>query len=169
MKKKSKFDEFSRRQLVESVRRKLCGVRKQKAADELANIQGTLDRLLGARLNGVVDTSEYLAKKESFLNRKLEMEGKLTQLNRSTISWLEPVKEFLEAAHLAGPIATDENLEAQKNFFQKVESNPALKSRKLSYSYHLPWSILADRDKISGWWSIWNKLRTWFQENSMKI
>ncbi|HLG19365.1 MAG TPA: hypothetical protein VI895_06055, partial [Bdellovibrionota bacterium] len=51
---------------------------------------------------------------------------------------------FLEAAHQAGQSATRENLEAQKDFFRRIGLNPVLKSRKLSYSYHLPWSILAD-------------------------
>ncbi|HLG19369.1 MAG TPA: zinc ribbon domain-containing protein, partial [Bdellovibrionota bacterium] len=131
----AKEREASRHQMVDL---------KQKAADELANTQGKLDRLLDAHLNGVVNTSEYLAKKEFLLNRKFEIDGKLTQLNRSTISWLEPLKEFLEAAHQAGQSATRENLEAQKDFFRRIGLNPVLKSRKLSYSYHLPWSILAD-------------------------
>ncbi len=124
---------------------------QKNAADELAGIRGKLDRLLDAHLNGVVDNSEYLGKKESLLNRKLEIEGKMAQWERSAISWLEPAKEFLEAAHQAGLSPARHDPEIQNDFFRKIGLNPTIQDRKLNFSYSLPWSLLASRDKNSEW------------------
>ena len=126
---------------------------QRNAASELAGLRGKLDRLLDAHLSGAVDRSEYLAKKESLLNRKLEIEGKLASFQGSAISWLEPAKEFLESAHQAGQRATRENPETLSTFFRNIGSNPTVMNRKLKFSYGLPWNILARKSQNIVWWS----------------
>ena len=124
---------------------------EKMAADELASLKGKLDRLLDAHVNGVVDTSEYVAKKESLLNRKVSIEQRLSQFDGSALSSLELAKEFLESAHQAGPVAKDENQKAKKEFFEKVGSNRFLKNRKISFSHNMPWAILTRNRELSEW------------------
>ncbi len=125
--------------------------REKMAADELAIIKSKLDRLLDAHLSGSVDTSEYLAKKETLLNQKLSIEQRLAQSDGPALSALELAKDFLESAHQAGPRATDENLNAKKEFFEKLGSNRVLKDRKIHFSHHMPWEILTRNRDLSEW------------------
>ncbi len=89
---------------------------KTELAERLPALQGKLDRLLDARLDGLIEKSEYQSKKEALLKEKIVLEEKLRQWERGAIGWLEPCREFLEAAHGARQRAASENLASRRDF-----------------------------------------------------
>ncbi len=125
--------------------------RKKVAADELAIVKSKLDRLLDAHLSGTVDTPEYLAKKESLLNKKVGIEQRMGKIEGSALSALERTKDFLESAHQAGPRAIDPDQNSKKDFFETIGSNRILKDRKISFSHNMPWTILTRNRELSEW------------------
>ena len=117
---------------------------KQKLAQEIPQIEAKLNRLLDAHLEGAITQTEYLAKKESLLNQKISLEQNLSKLEQGATGWFEPLREFLQAAHHAGKLASGENLEAQKEFLKKIGLNFCLGGRLLSFEFKNPWRLFLD-------------------------
>ena len=77
------------------------------------------------------------------LNEKIQSEEKIAKVEQVATGWLEPCKEFLEAAHNAGKLIAEENLEAQKLFALKIGSNHRLAAKSLVFDFNSPWLHLA--------------------------
>ena len=127
---------------------------KAEMKGKIPEIKAKLERLLDAHLEGLIDKAEYLPKKEALLKSKVELEEKLKQLEQGATGWLEPCREFLEAAHQAHQMAADGNgstyspqvLESQKEFLKKIGSNFRLAAKSLVFSYLPPWRLVATPD-----------------------
>src|SRR3989344_6569285 len=63
--------------------------------------EGKLDRLLDIHLEDTITTEEYTAKKQTFLNQKIETEHRLRDFERKGNRWLELCEEFILDAHQA--------------------------------------------------------------------
>jgi len=64
-------------------------------------------------------------------------------LEQGATGWLEPCRDFLEAARKAHRVATEGDLESRKKELQKVGSNFRLAAKTLRFDYRLPWRLLA--------------------------
>jgi len=73
-------------------------------------------------------------------------------------------------------LASSENYEEMKRFVQKVGTNPKFLDKSISFSFLPPWDFLALRNAQSQnaeaeqsanelWWSLYQKVRTHFQQN----
>ncbi|MDP2933807.1 MAG: recombinase family protein, partial [bacterium] len=83
---------------------------------EIHVIKAKLDKLLDAHLEGLIEKSEYQDKKETLLKKKVELEERMAKFEKGATGWLEPCREFLQAAHQAHQVAIEENLESQRDF-----------------------------------------------------
>ncbi len=119
---------------------------KIKMKGEVSNIQKKLDLLLDTHLNHLITQSEYQAKRESLLNEKIGLEENLRKLEQSATGWLEPCREFLEAAHQADQLSANGNLESQREFAKKIGSNFRLAAKRLGFSYLPPWHLISGAD-----------------------
>ena len=124
---------------------------KAKTAETIADIQNKLDRLLDAQLDGLVEKSEYLAKKETLLNQKVELAEKLTHFEQRASGWVESCRAFFIQAHSAERIATGGDLESQKKFLFSLGSNFHISAKWLRFDYEKPWDILARARKNANW------------------
>ncbi len=125
---------------------------KEQLKTEIPQIVSKIDKLIDAHLEGLLTKGEFQSKKESLLKRKVELEEKITELEKGATGWLEPMKEFLQAAHHAENLAASENLEARKEFFKKIGLNRTLAAKTLSFSYAFPWALLAQSGQITEMW-----------------
>ena len=119
---------------------------KTEMATKIPEVKLKLDRLLDAHLEGLIEKTEYLPKKETLLKKKIDLEERLKRLEQEATGWLEPCREFLEAAHQAGQMAAEGNLESQKEFLKKIGSNFRLAAKSLVFSYLPPWRLVAAAD-----------------------
>ncbi|MBI2066926.1 MAG: recombinase zinc beta ribbon domain-containing protein [Deltaproteobacteria bacterium] len=124
---------------------------KIELAEKLPELQVKLDRLLDAHLEGLIEKAEYQTKKEALLKSKVGLEEKLKQLEQGAIGWLEPCREFLEAAHQAHQVAANGNLESLKETAKKIGSNFRLAAKTLRFEYTLPWRLLAATADFENW------------------
>ncbi len=129
---------------------------KDERKKSLSEIQMRIDRLLDTYLGNMITQAEYQAKREALLNEKIALEEKIAKVEQSATGWLEPCRAFLEAAHGARKLLEEENLEAQKEFCQKIGSNHRLAAKALVFDFNSPWLHLAAADAAAPGGGIWD-------------
>ena len=116
----------------------------EKPATERAitEINARPEKLLDLHLEGAITQQEYTSRKEKLNNKRIALEEKLAKIEEQGNVWLEPLGEFIKAAHQASQLVTSENLAAKREFLKKTGSNFRLSDRTLSFSFTFPWSLL---------------------------
>ena len=151
----------------------------QNLKNQIKSVEETLDRLLDAHLDSTITSEEYIAKKQKLLNQKIDFSEKLKDFERKGNRWLELSKQFILDSNQAVIIASEENLEAKRDFLKKIGSNPRLASRSLLLDFKNPWRILAEtpvaslcdapnfgeKTNFETLLCLLNKIRTFFQQN----
>ena len=77
----------------------------QNLKDKIKELEGKLDILLDAHLDGTISREEYTAKKEKIINEKSELSEKSKDFERNGNHWLEPARQFILAAQQVKIIA----------------------------------------------------------------
>jgi len=129
------------------------GATAQPLRAKLAALQGKLERLLDAHLDGVISQEEYARRKGKLLPEKSAVSARLAEVERQGNHWLEPLERFVQAAHQAHSVAEAENLEALKEWTIRIGSNLRLAGRTVHLSYENPWRLVAARGRNDDWWS----------------
>ena len=116
----------------------------QNLKNQIKSVEETLDRLLDAHLDSTITSEEYTAKKQKLLNQKIDFSEKLKDFERKGNRWLELSKQFILDSNQAIIIASEENLEAKRDFLKMIGSNPHLASRSLLLDFKNPWRYLSE-------------------------
>ena len=116
----------------------------QNLKDKIKELEGKLDLLLDAHLDGTISREEYTAKKEKFITEKAELSEKSKDFERNGNHWLEPARQFILAAQQAKIIALQENPVARRDFLKRIGSNHVLRSQAICFELKKSWKILAD-------------------------
>ncbi|PIY57249.1 MAG: hypothetical protein COY99_04130, partial [Candidatus Yonathbacteria bacterium CG_4_10_14_0_8_um_filter_47_645] len=87
---------------------------------------------------------EYIGKKQKLLNQKIDLRELLKDFERKGNRWLEFSRQFILDSNQAIIIASEENLEAKRDFLRKIGSNPRLASRSLLFHFKNPWRYLSE-------------------------
>jgi len=114
----------------------------QNLKDKIKELEGKLDILLDAHLDGTISREEYTAKKEKIINEKSELSEKSKDFERNGNHWLEPARQFILAAQQAKIIALQENPVAGRDFLKRIGSNRVLLSQKVAIEPKKSWQIL---------------------------
>ena len=114
----------------------------QNLKDKIKELEGKLDLLLDAHLDGTISREEYTAKKEKIINEKSELSEKSKDFERNGNHWLEPARQFILAAQQAKIIALQENPVAGRDFLKRIGSNRVLLSQKVAIEPKKSWQIL---------------------------
>ena len=102
-------------------------------------------KLLDAHLDGTITKDEYLPRKERFLNERIQIEETLSKFTKEAMPWLEPCRNFIQAAAQASLLAISEDRGAKKEFIQKAGSNHRLVARRLTWGWREPWLCIMAR------------------------
>ena len=95
-------------------------------------------------MDSTITSEEYIGKKQKLLNQKIDFSEKLKDFERKGNRWLELSRQFILDSSQAIIIASEENLEAKRDFLKKIGSNPRLASRSLLLDFKNPWAILSE-------------------------
>ncbi|HBE89670.1 MAG TPA: hypothetical protein DDW41_00475, partial [Candidatus Andersenbacteria bacterium] len=136
----------------------------EKAEDKLQNraavqhlkvekreIEKKLERLLDLRLEGVLDTAEYVAKKNPLASRKHEIEQKIKDAERGGNDWLELMREIILQSRDAKMLLSRGKPEEYPTFLRNVGSNFLLKGNALRWEPRRGWCAIANRASFSDW------------------
>ena len=123
----------------------------QNLQKQLGEIEMKLSKLLDMQLNGSISLEEYKLKKEELINQKTKLKQKLLDFGRKGNYWLEPMKNFILAAHQANFLINSENLGEKRSFLQKIGSNWQLCDKKVRFEALNEWALLVQRPRFPNW------------------
>lgn len=132
---------------------------------ELAIVKAKIDRLNAAFTDGTLDIPEFKELKNPLVPKKVELEGKITALERTKTNRLEPLRNWISEANTLEKAVSNNNFAEMKSFLQKVGSNRVLSDQTLTVSFKKPWNSLAETvvvasatpdvsEQCSGWWTL---------------
>ena len=139
-------------------------------------IKAKIDRLMDGYLDGGFELSEFQEKKNALMSEKKTLEEKLSDFERKGNHWLELTRNWILQANQALNLASGEKFWEMKTFLKSIGSNPRLASGMLSVDFKKPFSYLAELATNARsadaffptntlWWSILQKVRTFFHDN----
>ncbi len=118
---------------------------------EIQKIDAKLERLLDAKLEGLITSAEYLPKKEKLVAQKALASDKLTKTQTMGNQWLEPLKNFIRTSCHAQKIAREGDSLAIRSFLKNVGSNFVLHAQTVAGEPGIGWRVLASRPKCTNW------------------
>ena len=109
---------------------------------KLNDTEQKLDKLISAFLDGTVDKSAYLKKKDELVKLKTELSQKKTVFAAKGQFWLEPYRAWVKSISDAGKHASLIDSFETKLFLEKVGSNRFLKDKKVRFDFVPPYSYI---------------------------
>jgi len=125
----------------------------QHLEEEKTKIDDQLSSLLDLRLEGAIETEEYVAKKNVLIARKIALEQKTKHVERNHNNWLEPMREFIIRSREAKKLLSEENHRELPPFLRSIGSNVVLKGALVQWQPKKGWRVLAKKRKFDSWWS----------------
>jgi len=115
--------------------------------------ESKLSGLLDLKLEGVLDTAEYIAKKNQLINRKADVEQKIRDATQEQTNWIEPMREMILRSKQAKMLLHTEKFSEIPAFLKTTGSNWLLKGAAVRYEAKKGWRVLRQRRRFRTWWS----------------
>ena len=122
--------------------------------DERGQIERKLNNLLDLKLDGALDTVEYVAKKNTLVSRKANLDAQVTALERNPSSRLEPLEEMIIRSREAKKLVSNEDWRECAAFVKLIGSNVLLKENAALLEAKRGWRIITNRARFPDWWAI---------------
>ena len=116
----------------------------QNLENKTHDAEQKLNKLVDSYLDNTIDKATYLQKKEELIKIKTDLFQKKSALERKGIAWIEPMRNFWEAAHQAKKLATSNDFHEIKTFVSEHGTNRRLGGRKVSWLWTGGFKILGD-------------------------
>ena len=129
---------------------------QQNLKQQLNNIENKIAKLIDMYLNATISLEEYKKKKEKMLLAKKDCQERMKDFAAGEINWFERARDFVTSLNRATYIASEGNLESQKEFLKKIGSNFILKERRLYLSSEEPYHLLLDAARFTNWRRDWD-------------
>ena len=123
----------------------------QNISDELEQVEKKLGVLVDSLLDGVIEKSVYLAKKDELICRKVELEQKKAGFGQKGNNWIEPLKQWVRDAHHAEKLAASNDYDEIKSFVGKIGTNRHLTNKNASLAFGDRWRVLSEKSENSSW------------------
>lgn len=94
-----------------------------------------IDRLVNSFLDGMIEQSIYLKKKDELMHEKTKVSEQRKDLGQKGALWNEPLRDWVRTARRAEKIALSEDLYEIKGFFEKIGTNPKLMDKKILFEF----------------------------------
>ena len=78
------------------------------------------------------------------LEQRICLQEKLDDFGKKGLVWVEPVREWLDAAQQAGKLASSQDLSEIKYFIRKIGSNRCLLDREVRLEVPLPFRQISE-------------------------
>lgn len=107
--------------------------------------------MVDSLLDGVIEKSACLTKKDELIRRKVELEQKKADFGQKGNNWIEPLKQLVREAHNAEKLAASDDFDEIKTFVGKIGTNHHLTNKNASLTFGAGWRIVAKSAENSSW------------------
>ena len=114
-----------------------------------AQIEAKLQKLLDVYLADALTQQEYAANKEKLVVEKVRLEEKITEIEQSGASWLEPAREFVLSLNQAAKLIENENKVEMTTFLKNIGSNCIFENRQFKFSLKIPYDLVAEQSEAT--------------------
>ncbi len=125
----------------------------QHLREKKGNIDKKLSDLLDLRLEGALDTEEYLTKKNALVSRKAKIEQEIADVEQNPGSRLELLKEMIIRSREAQKMVQAQDWSGCAAFVKMIGSNALLKENTAELQAKKGWRKIADRAAFSDWYA----------------
>ena len=143
-KMEKKIDEWEQESISEK------GNVVQNLKSELSEIKEKLDKLVSIYLDGDIERSQYLERKDILLRQKAGIEESLKDFGQQRKYWIEPLRILVLSLKEAVDLEKTDNQIEWKQFFQKIGSNPEIKDKTIHMHSGEIWDFVASAKGGSG-------------------
>ena len=91
-----------------------------KVQEQIVQLSSKLQRLLDSYLDGDVERELYQVKRAEILGEKKRLQEQIEQSSLGVLTWVEPMKRWLEAAVSICKIAKGDDLDAKKSLCLEI-------------------------------------------------
>ena len=123
----------------------------QRLREKKLSLDKKLSDLLDLRLEGALDTQEYITKKNSLVSRKVTIEQEIADVEHNPSARLEPLKEMIIRSREAKKLISDEDWRGCAAFVKMIGSNALLKGGALRLEAARGWRVLQNRASFPDW------------------
>ncbi len=123
----------------------------QRLREKKDDLDKKLSDLLDLRLEGALDTQEYIAKKNSLISRKVKIEQEIADVEHNPSARLEPLREMIIRSREAKKLLSEEDWRGCAAFVKMIGSNALLKGGALRLRAARGWRVLQNRASFPTW------------------
>jgi len=117
---------------------------------QIEETEAKLDKLINGFLDGVIDKTSYLSKKDELIRLKVELNQKRSDFARKGLLWVEPLSEWLEELGKAEKLASSNDLYAVKSFLGKIGTNRIVLGKKVLLDFVEPFDLILKYKGLCG-------------------
>ena len=122
----------------------------QRLEDERKGIDHQLDTLLDLRLEGALDTGEYLARKNVLVARRVSLNQDIKDAEQNGSNWLEPMRELIIRSREAKKLLTTENHSEFPTFLKTIGTHAGRSfMRRLELCFERERGAVGSRDRLA--------------------
>ncbi|MHB8403699.1 MAG: recombinase zinc ribbon domain-containing protein, partial [Bacteroidia bacterium] len=114
----------------------------QTMETKLKEIEQRLDKLINSFLDGTIEKSAYLKKKDELVKLKTEIIQKRVDFGQKGKLWNEPLRDWLETLSNADKLNAKPDFTEIKTFLEKIGTNRILKDKKVCMDLVAPYSFI---------------------------
>jgi hypothetical protein len=105
---------------------------------DLTAVKAKIGRLNDGFTDGSIDLAEFKELKNPLVAKKVELEAKITALEKTRTNRVEPLRNWILEANHGEKLLSDENFGEMKSFLQKVGLNRVFRDQTLTISFIKP-------------------------------
>lgn len=121
----------------------------QNLKTQIAEIETNLEKLLDAYLGEVISVTDYKARKEKLLSRKIEFGEKIRDFEQKGLSWLEPAREFVLSLNQAQKLLSAKNYPEMTTFLKNIGANHILQNRQFVFEPKIQYQRAAEQGEAA--------------------
>jgi FtsZ-binding cell division protein ZapB len=126
-----------------------CNEQKRAATLQLEALRLRLSRLTDLLLDGSVEKTVYEEKRRALVWEETELQQKLRMLDAGRDQVLQRIEETVELAKDAPLLYQQANLENKRELLRILLSNLTVSGKNVSAVLHIPFQVIAEREKTS--------------------
>ena len=122
-------------------------------SEEKDEIERKMEKLLDMKLESIIETDQYVQKKNKLLQKKASLDQKIRDSEQNGNDWLEPMRDFIIQSSKAKTLLSQDDPEQFCAFLRNIGSNVLLKDQSLRPQAAAGWRVLLRSARFRNWQS----------------